>query len=124
MGEKYNLGGSEERTNLEIVDTVCAHLEGLFPAAQNPALKEKGIDSYAALKTFVEDRPGHDRRYAIDASKIQRELGWAASHDLDAGIGDTVKWYLENREWCATVSGEYRRQRLGVDAQSAPAEPA
>ena len=84
------------------------------PAAQNPALTRQGIDDYLALKSFVEDRPGHDQRYAIDASKVRRELGWQPEHDLASGLALTVDWYLENHEWCEHVqSGSYNRERLG-----------
>jgi dTDP-glucose 4,6-dehydratase len=114
-GEKYNLGGGAERTNLQIVDTICAELERCVPAARNPALAAVGVKDYAALKSFVADRPGHDRRYAIDASKAQRELGWRPAHDLDSGLASTVRWYLDHREWCAAVqSGRYGRERLGL----------
>jgi dTDP-glucose 4,6-dehydratase len=119
LGEKYNIGGDSERSNLELVDLLCAHLEKLRPAATNPALAEAGIGRYEALKTFVADRPGHDRRYAIDSSKIRQELGWRPAHDLDAGIATTVRWYLEHREWCDSVqSGTYRRERLGLGAKT------
>ncbi|MEN8182359.1 MAG: dTDP-glucose 4,6-dehydratase [Myxococcota bacterium] len=111
-GEKYNLGGDSERTNLEIVDSLCALLEEILPSRQNPALADRGIDSYASLKTFVEDRPGHDRRYAIDASRIRRELGWRPRHDLASGLARTVRWYLEHRDWCEAV--EHSRERLGL----------
>ena len=115
VGEKYNIGGLNERTNLELVDRLCAVLEELLPAAGNPALAAKGVRSYAALKTFVTDRPGHDRRYAIDATKIRKELGWQPQHGFDAGIGRTVRWYLEHRDWCAAVqAGHYGRERLGL----------
>ncbi|MFY9554965.1 MAG: hypothetical protein WAV47_09670, partial [Blastocatellia bacterium] len=78
------------------------------------------------LKTFVKDRPGHDRRYAIDAGKIRNELGWTADHDFETGTVNTVRWYLENREWCAKVqAGKYDRQRLGLGRESVdPAETA
>jgi len=120
-GEKYNIGGGNERTNLELVDVLCAKLEQLRPAASNPALAAAGVKSYGELKTFVEDRPGHDRRYAINAEKIRRELGWRPAHDLDAGLGATVQWYLENRGWCESVqSGSYQRERLGLSSADAP----
>ncbi|MBI4604185.1 MAG: dTDP-glucose 4,6-dehydratase [Planctomycetes bacterium] len=114
-GEKYNLGGGSERTNLQVVDAICAALERLFPAARNPALAAKGSGSYAALKAFVQDRPGHDRRYAIDASKARAELGWRPAHTFETGLEGTVRWYLEHRGWCEDVqSGKYRRERLGL----------
>jgi dTDP-glucose 4,6-dehydratase len=115
VGESYNLGGNCEKRNVEIVDQICAVLEDLLPAASNPRLKEKGVAAYRQLKTFVEDRPGHDRRYAIDASKIERELGWKPAHTLESGLRNTVAWYLENQEWCEEVQSRgYRRERLGL----------
>lgn len=116
-GEKYNLGGGTERDNLTMVDTLCGILERVAPAKSNPALRERGVTEYAQLKTFVADRPGHDRRYAIDASKAHAELAWAPRHTLDAGLERTVAWYLQNRAWCETVqSGKYDRRRLGLGA--------
>jgi dTDP-glucose 4,6-dehydratase len=113
-GEKYNIGGSNERTNLEVVDLVCRLLEELRPARDNHALRSRAIESYAALKTFVEDRPGHDRRYAIDAGKIRSELGWQPRRVLEAGLRLTVRWYLEHHDWCDRVlAGGYGRERLG-----------
>ena len=115
VGEKYNIGGDTERTNLEIVGAICDQLEAARPAARNPALAAAGVDGYAALKSFVEDRPGHDRRYAIDASKMRRELGWRPAYDLDSGLAVTVRWYLDQRDWCnAVLSGSYQRERLGL----------
>ncbi len=120
VGEKYNIGSNNERTNLEIVDAICAQLEALVPAAENPALSS-GVDRYEDLKTFVEDRPGHDRRYAIDARKVRNELGWRSEYDLDTGLARTVRWYLDNRDWCEAVqSGTYRRERQGLDAKTDP----
>ena len=117
VGEKYNIGGRNERTNLEIVDTICARLEQHAPARDNVALRMRGLGAYAGLKAFVADRPGHDRRYAIDATRIRRELGWAPRFDFEAGIDATVRWYLENRSWCQAVqAGRYERQRLGLRA--------
>jgi dTDP-glucose 4,6-dehydratase len=111
-GEKYNIGGGNERTNLEIVDRICATIEALRPARLNPALHGR---NYRDLKTFVPDRPGHDRRYAIDASKIRRELGWAPRQAFDDGLATTASWYLDHRDWCTAVQqGRYDRQRLGL----------
>jgi dTDP-glucose 4,6-dehydratase len=113
VGENYNIGGGNERTNLEVVDLLCDALESLVPASSNARVKAAG--SYRALKTFVPDRPGHDRRYAIDASKIREELGWQVRRSFDAGLRETAKWYLEHRDWCERVSaGRYSGERLGL----------
>ena len=123
FGEKYNIGGNNERRNIDIVDGICGVLEELLPVTMNPVLSANGVRSYAALKRFVPDRPGHDRRYAIDASKIRNELGWTPRFDFDRGIRATVRWYLEHREWCEAVQmGGYQRERLGLgkDAEPAP----
>jgi dTDP-glucose 4,6-dehydratase len=117
-GGKYNLGGASERTNLEVVDAICDALERELPAAGNPALAARGVAAYRDLKTFVPDRPGHDRRYAIDDSRARRELGWAPEHDFASGLAATVRWYLDHRDWCEEIqSGSYRRERLGLPAR-------
>ena len=117
-GQKYNIGGSSERTNLQIVDRLCAILEEEAPARSNASLKAQGLSRYDQLKTFVPDRPGHDRRYAIDAGKIQAELGWTPRHDFESGLRETVRWYLANHDWCHAVqSGSYQRERLGLGAE-------
>jgi dTDP-glucose 4,6-dehydratase len=114
-GQKYNIGGGNERRNIEVVDALCAALEGERPASQNPALRAAGVTSYAGLKQFVADRPGHDRRYAIDAEKIRAELGWSPRHAFESGLVRTVRWYLDNSGWCESVqSNRYRRERLGL----------
>ena len=111
VGETYNIGGHNEKTNLEVVRTVCALLEELAP--EKPA----GVAKYEDLITFVKDRPGHDARYAIDAAKIGRELGWQPQETFDTGIRKTVAWYLENRDWWQNVlNGSYRLHRLGNGA--------
>jgi len=109
-GEKYNIGGGNERTNLEIVDRICDAAEALRPAASNPALKGA---SYRDLQTFVPDRPGHDRRYAIDATRIRRELGWAPRHAFEEGLASTARWYVDHRDWCEQIQADYKRERLG-----------
>lgn len=108
MGETYNIGGHNEKQNLEVVKTICALLEELAPA------KPAGVACYENLITYVTDRPGHDQRYAIDAAKIQQELGWAPQESFESGIRKTVQWYLENINWCRHVQdGSYQRGRLG-----------
>ncbi len=108
IGETYNIGGHNEMTNLEVVKRICSLLDKLVPN------KTSKINRYADLITFVKDRPGHDFRYAIDASKIKRELGWIPNETFDSGLLKTVKWYLDNKEWCKNVlSGNYKLDRLG-----------
>lgn len=102
LGETYNIGGRNEKTNLDVVNTICAVLDLLRPRADHA--------SYAQLIRFVDDRPGHDRRYAIDARKIERELGWMPRETFETGIRKTVQWYLDNGEWVKGVtSGQYRQ---------------
>jgi dTDP-glucose 4,6-dehydratase len=112
-GERYNIGGGNERTNVQVVDAICDALDQSLPASSNPALANRS--SYRDLKTFVADRPGHDRRYAINAAKIRRELGWSPKHQFEEGLAATVRWYLDHRDWCAVVQeGRYGRERLGL----------
>lgn len=112
-GERYNIGGGNERTNVQVVDAICDALDQSLPASSNPALANRS--SYRDLKTFVADRPGHDRRYAINAAKIRRELGWSPKHQFEEGLAATVRWYLDHRDWCAAVQeGRYGRERLGL----------
>ncbi|HEX2101083.1 MAG TPA: dTDP-glucose 4,6-dehydratase [Candidatus Synoicihabitans sp.] len=107
LGETYNIGGLNERPNLEIVRTICALLDQKAPRADGRG--------YAAQITHVADRPGHDRRYAIDCTKIQRELGWAPRETFETGIARTVDWYLAHRDWAADITAKkYARERLGV----------
>jgi dTDP-glucose 4,6-dehydratase len=112
VGETYNVGGDTERSNLEVVRKICALLDEL--------VEQPAVTRHESLITFVTDRPGHDRRYAIDATKISTELGWRPAEDFESGLRKTVSWYLENREWWERVlSGGYRLERLGL----APAKP-
>lgn len=112
VGETYNIGGNNEMQNIEVVKTICATLDEMIPARSRPfssAGMGPRLASYDELITFVKDRPGHDRRYAIDSGKIQRELGWSAIETFETGIRKTVRWYLDNPEWVADVqSGAYR----------------
>jgi len=114
-GEKYNLGGGNERTNLQVVAAICSALEEALPAGANPAMREQEKSSYDLLVRFVPDRPGHDRRYAIDAAKVRRELGWAPRFRFEEGLAQTVRWYLAHLDWCEAVQGRgYHRERLGL----------
>ena len=111
-GEMYNVGGNSERTNLQVVDTLCALLDELVPDSPHRP--------HAQLKTFVADRPGHDWRYAIDASKIREQLGWQPLESFESGMRRTVQWYLDHLDWCEAVKAEtYQGQRLGLQ-QAAP----
>lgn len=108
VGDTYNIGGHNEKTNLAVVETICGLLEELAPE------KPDGIELYRDLITFVTDRPGHDLRYAIDASKIERELGWVPNETFETGIRSTVEWYLNNSEWWERVlDGSYKLERIG-----------
>ncbi|WGL64977.1 dTDP-glucose 4,6-dehydratase [Pseudomonas sp. CW003PS] len=109
VGETYNIGGHNEQKNLDVVRAICALLEELAPQ------KPTGIARYEDLITYVQDRPGHDLRYAIDAGKIERELGWVPQETFTSGLRKTVQWYLENLDWCRRVQdGSYQGQRLGA----------
>lgn len=110
-GQTYNVGGNNERTNLQVVETICTTLDRLHPHR----LRALALPSFKALITFVQDRPGHDKRYAIDASKIKRELGWLPKETFDTGIEKTVQWYLENAWWWQPIrEKKYAGQRLGT----------
>lgn len=112
IGETYNIGGHNEKTNIDVVKTICLLLEEFVPNKPN------GVEHYEHLITYVEDRPGHDVRYAIDASKIATELNWTPKETFESGIRNTVKWYLDNRMWCSRVlDGSYSRERLGMNEQ-------
>ena len=108
IGETYNIGGHNEKANIDVVRTICALLEELVPN------KPEGVAKYEDLITYVKDRPGHDVRYAIDAAKIGRELGWKPQETFESGIRKTVEWYLNNKKWWTRVlDGSYNRERLG-----------
>jgi dTDP-glucose 4,6-dehydratase len=107
VGEAYNIGGLNERANLDVVRKICALLDERRPHADGT--------SYAKQIAFVADRPGHDRRYAIDCTKIQRELGWSPRESFETGLAKTVDWYLAHRAWCDDITARcYQRQRLGT----------
>lgn len=110
VGETYNIGGHNEKANIDVVRTICELLEELAPNKPN------GVNKYENLITYVADRPGHDLRYAIDASKIAKELSWRPQETFESGIRKTVEWYLNNQEWWSHVlDGSYNRERLGVN---------
>ena len=109
IGSTYNIGGNNQIQNIEVVKTLCSILDDLVPS------KIDGISEYKQLITNVEDRAGHDLRYAIDATKITKELSWKPDETFASGIKKTVEWYLENRNWCDRVKdGSYKGERLGV----------
>jgi dTDP-glucose 4,6-dehydratase len=105
LGEKYNVGGRNERRNIDVVEAICACLDEHRPRAT----------SHRELMAFVPDRPGHDARYAIDATKLENELGWRAQRNFESGIRETVSWYLENEWWWAPLRNMYRGERLGLE---------
>jgi dTDP-glucose 4,6-dehydratase len=109
VGETYNIGGHNDKSNIEVVKTICSLLEELVPN------KPAGIEYYQDLITYVKDRPGHDLRYAIDATKIAKELNWTPMETFETGLRNTVQWYLDNKAWWSRVlDGSYSRERLGV----------
>jgi dTDP-glucose 4,6-dehydratase len=109
VGETYNVGGDAEMQNIDVVHAICALLDARRPRADG--------EPRASQITYVADRPGHDRRYAIDASKLKGELGWQPAHSFQQGIADTVDWYLEHQEWVHRVlDGSYRLERIGAAA--------
>ena len=117
VGETYNIGGHNEKANIDVVKIICTLLEELVPIGRNSECDSGAISSYSELITFVKDRPGHDVRYAIDASKIERELGWIPQESFETGIYKTVQWYLKNKSWCQHVQdGTYQRERLGSNS--------
>lgn len=114
IGETYNIGGHNEKQNIEVVKTICDILDEIKPPVIARSDSDVAISSYKELIKYVTDRPGHDMRYAIDASKIQRELGWTPQETFESGIRKTVQWYLNNQAWCQHVQdGSYQRERLG-----------
>jgi dTDP-glucose 4,6-dehydratase len=118
IGETYNIGGHNEKANIDVVKNICALLEELVPT--NRYSRQGGnADGFESLITYVTDRPGHDVRYAIDASKIERELGWMPHESFETGLRKTVEWYLKNEAWWSRVlDGSYSLERLGVHCHS------
>jgi len=112
VGETYNIGGHNEKQNIEVVHTICELLEELVPN------KPEGITNYKELITFVKDRPGHDVRYAIDATKMQQELNWVPEETFETGMRKTVEWYLANTNWWQRVlNGDYKLDRIGENTK-------
>jgi len=110
-GETYNIGGHNEKTNLEVVHAICAAMDKLLP--------ESEFKPHSDLITYVDDRPGHDQRYAIDATRIEQDLGWVPGETFDTGLQKTVEWYLNNRDWWqAIIDGSYQHQRLGLNTHA------
>ena len=120
IGETYNVGGDSELTNVDLVRMLCTSLDELAPINARAALKTSGIASYQELMTFVPDRPGHDRRYAIDAAKLRSATGWRPRWRIEEGLRATVRWYLEHLEWCNDITARrYARARLGLNERVA-----
>ena len=114
LGETYCIGGRSEMENIQIVRRICALLDELAPVAGNVKLAGRGVSKYEELITYVKDRPGHDRRYAINCDRIAAECGWAPKETFDSGIRKTVRWYLDNKAWCQDIADKkYSRERLG-----------
>ena len=110
-GQTYNIGGNNEVTNINVVGLLCELLEELVPK------KPKNLKYYKDLIVYVKDRPGHDSRYAIDTSKIKRDLGWIPKETFETGLRKTIDWYLNNQKWWRSIlSGDYRLDRLGDGA--------
>ena len=114
VGEHYNVGADNEQPNIRIVDMICELLEELAPACRNQAMMKSGTQSYQDLKRFVTDRPGHDRRYAIDATRLRSEIGWAPLRTFREGLRETVQWYVSHRDALQDEQLGYDRQRLGL----------
>ncbi len=113
VGETYNIGGHNEKTNLDVVQSICAILDEMLPDSEHCP--------HANLITFVADRPGHDQRYAIDATRIDKELNWKPDETFESGLKKTMQWYLQNQTWCSHVQdGSYAGERLGIDKSSLP----
>jgi dTDP-glucose 4,6-dehydratase len=122
-GESYNVGAGNEYPNIVMVDRLCAALEAAVPAVSNPAMRAAGLTSYRDLRTFVADRPGHDRRYAIDATKLRTELGWQPQWTFDRGLESTVQWYVQHRTSFGASQSGYDRRRLGLGAGAPATRP-
>ena len=119
-GETYNIGGDNELRNIDLVKLICEILDEFLPPASNSRLSERAgdpIKSYSELIEFVTDRPGHDMRYAIDATKIKSELGWSPNEEFQSGFRKTIRWYLDNETWWSRIlSGDYQLERQGLKA--------
>ena len=115
IGETYNIGGNNEKRNIDVVKIICRVLNKIFPVKKNNKIRHLKIRKYEDLISHVVDRPGHDLRYAIDASKIKKNLGWYPKESFETGIRKTVIWYLNNLDWCKKIQkGNYLRKRLGI----------